>query len=110
MPSVPVRKVSFGRLFRLAGMLYSTQFHLVVPSPGRVVISSAYSFVPAGGLVQARGKVAPDPSHVYSGGNTPPLTPAELVKLNAPVFEANPTGKYSDCLVSDTPLSVTATG
>ena len=63
-PSVPTKKLSLVKLDTLAGMPYKTQFHLVVPSPGSVVIKSAYSFVPAGAFDHASAGVEPVPSQV----------------------------------------------
>ena len=39
-------------------------------------------FVPAGAPSQTRGGDTPAPSPVYSAGNSPPLTKAELLKTN----------------------------
>ena len=68
------------RLVALAGILYRTQFHLVLPSPGKVDISSAKPRVPAGVFDQDSAGLDPFPSHVYSAGSVPPSAPASLVK------------------------------
>ena len=55
-----------------------------MPSPGKVVINTAYSVVPVGAPDQAKGTVAPLPSQVYSAGKLPPFDPAELVTEKLP--------------------------
>ena len=47
-----------------AGRLCSTQLYLVVPSPGSVFSSTAYSFVPVGAPDQLSGGEEPVPSQV----------------------------------------------
>ena len=56
--------VLVARLAVADGMLYNTQFHLVVLLSGCVVISSTNAVVPDGALVQANGGVDLAPSQV----------------------------------------------
>lgn len=79
VPTVPTPTVFLDRLDVDAGMPYNTQFHLVVPSPGNVVIIRANSSVPEGAPDQDSAGEDPVPSQVYSAGNLPPSTTASLV-------------------------------
>jgi hypothetical protein len=69
-------------------MPYSTQFHLVVPSPGSVVINSANSLVPAGAFVQESCGEEPVPSHVSPRPSALPAVPAALVNAKLEVGAA----------------------
>ncbi len=62
-------------LVTLAGMLYSTQLYFVAPTVGMVLMSSAYSSVPAGAPVHANGGDFDSPSQVNVVGSVPFTTP-----------------------------------
>ena len=67
----------------MAGIPYSTQFHLVVPSPGNVVMRIANSVVPVGALAHCSASVEAAPSQVYAAGSAPPLATTVLATVNS---------------------------
>ena len=78
VPKMPTPELFLAMLVVVPGMLYNTQFHFVVPSPGSVVIISANSLVPSGAFDQDNAGEDPVPSQVYSAGSVPP-TPTSFV-------------------------------
>ena len=63
-PNMPTPVLFLAKPVVVPGMLYSTQLHLVVLSPGSVVIIIANSLVPEGAFDQDSAVEDPAPSQV----------------------------------------------